>query len=156
MRCSALLLILTSAFLASSASATESRQALTSGEQPPWLQPDVLRAAVAIELSEAQKPQFQQAISDLINGQIGATNRLLRGNNVSNLKRRIKSSTNRQFMKMDQSVAEFLSPPQFERYQAYRTILRASLNQWVLKRGSTNPDSKGKAHSTLTNEGYGH
>ena len=79
---------------------------------PPWLQPDTLKAAIAIGLSQEQLPQFRGALTDLINNQIAATNKLLRRNNVEDLERKIKTATNRQFNKMDKSMGGFLTDEQ--------------------------------------------
>jgi hypothetical protein len=60
---------------------------------PSWLQPDTIMAAIAIQLSQEQLPQFRDALTDLINNQITATSRLLRGNNVADLERKVQTET---------------------------------------------------------------
>ena len=46
--------------------------------KPAYLQENVLRAAMAIGLTDEQKPQFGAAISDFADGRTKAINKLLR------------------------------------------------------------------------------
>ncbi len=104
--------------------------------RPPWLDTDVLKAALAMELTDEQKPQFQQAVSDLVNGRGKATAKLLRRNNVTNLERKLKTANNRQFKKMDKNVAGFLSDDQYPRYVVYRDLLKQKMKEAGLRGGS--------------------
>jgi hypothetical protein len=117
--------------------------------QPPWLQPDVLRAAGAIELTDEQLPQFRTAVTDLVNNHTVAINKLLRGNNVSNLKRKLKTATNRQFKKMDKSVAGFLSAEQYPKYEQYRKLLKLHMADGARTRSGSSGDAFNTANSAL-------
>ena len=57
--------------------------------RPPWLNVDVLKAAIAIDMTDEQKPQFQQAVSDLVNNRAKAINKIMRRNNVTDLRRKL-------------------------------------------------------------------
>jgi hypothetical protein len=94
---------------------------------PAFLQPDVLRAAVAINLTEEQKPQFQAALTQFINARIEAVNRLMRKNNQTNLGRKIKSRSNSLLKQMDKDMAMFLTEEQLPAYQVYRDTLKANM-----------------------------
>ena len=137
-------ILLTGALLAASAFAEEAE-----APKPPWLQTDVLKAALEIGMTEEQRPQFQQAVTNLVNNQLSATNRLLRGNNVSNLERRLKSSTNRQFKKMDKEMAAFLDEGQMERYAVYRDAMRNAMAEWARTRGRSTNASFNNASAAL-------
>jgi hypothetical protein len=94
---------------------------------PSFLQPDVLRAAIAINLTDEQKPQFQAALTQFINARIEAVNRLMRKNNQTNLERKIKSRSNSLLKQMDKDMAKFLSEEQLPAYQVYRDTLKANM-----------------------------
>lgn len=101
---------------------------VTAAEQTPaFLLPEVLEAAVAINLTDAQKPKFQAALTDFVNARVDAVNRLIRKNNQTNLKRKIKSKSNALLKKMDSAMAEFLLDDQLPAYQHYRDTLKANL-----------------------------
>ena len=124
--------------------------------QEPWLQPDVLRAAGAIELTDEQLPQFRSAVTDLVNNHTVATNKLLRGNNVSNLKRKLKTATNRQFKKMDKSVAVFLSETQYPKYEQYRKLLKKHMSSGARARSQSSSEAFSTANSALHGNSNAH
>ena len=96
-------------------------------EKPAFLQPEVLKAAVAINLTDEQKPLFQSALSDMVDGRVKAMNKLLRGNNVTNMPRKMKSKTNSLLKKMDKAMAKFLTPEQIPAYENYRDTLKSHM-----------------------------
>ncbi len=95
--------------------------------RPAFLQPEVLKAAVAINLTDEQKPQFQQTLTTFYNDRMAMIGKLMRGHNVTNMDRKIKSRTNTLLKKMDKSMAEFLTQEQMPAYQAYREALKSNL-----------------------------
>jgi ribosomal protein L23 len=96
-------------------------------QTPAFLHPDVLKAAVAINLTDAQKPKFQAALTEFMSARIEAVNRLIRKNNQTNLERKIKRKTNGLLKKMDAAMAEFLDDEQLPAYQHYRETLKANM-----------------------------
>lgn len=124
--------------------------------RPPWLQSDVLKAGVAIDLTEEQKPQFRQAVTALINNQVSVTNRLLRRNNVDNLERKLKTASNRQFKKMDKSMKALLTAQQFTQYGDYRAALKEQMVNAAISRSGSNNDALGGASSALNGFGQSH
>ena len=120
--------------------------------QPPWLQPEVLKAAGGIGLSKEQMPKFRQSVTDLVNNQRNAANRLLRRNNVANLERKMRTASNRQFKKMDKSVKEYLTEDQYPQYVVYRKALQKEMRQAARNRSGTNSDALGDIVSGL--DGY--
>jgi len=115
----------------------------------PWLQPEVLKAALDIGLTEAQLPQFRDAITHLAQNQISATNKLLRQNNIADLDRKLTTVTNRQFKKMDREMAQFLSAEQLPKYQIYRDALRAHMTRSTVRRGRSSSASVNETERTL-------
>jgi len=96
-------------------------------ETPAFLQPDVLKAAVAMNLTDEQKPQFQQSLTDFVNGRMAAFKKLMRGNNQTNMPRKMKSRTNKLLKQMDADVASFLTEEQMPAYELYRDTLKSYL-----------------------------
>ena len=94
---------------------------------PAFMHPDVLRAALAINLKDEQKPQFRAAVTDFFNGRMEALNLLMRRHNQSNIGRKMKSKTNFLLKDMDAQVAEFLTEEQMPAYETYRKTLKSKL-----------------------------
>ncbi|MDP6377024.1 MAG: hypothetical protein QF921_16870 [Pseudomonadales bacterium] len=92
-------------------------------ELPAWLQPDVLKASVEIGMSEEQLQQFRAVVSRFLDGRMKAINKLMRGHNVTNMDRKLKSKTNSLKKKMDKEMAEFLTEEQLPKYGVYRDLL---------------------------------
>lgn len=95
--------------------------------KPAFMQPEVLQAALAIELTDEQKPQFGEALTNFQNARIEAINKLMRRNNQTDLPRKIKSRTNSLLKKMDKDMAVFLTEEQMPAYQDYRKKLKSNL-----------------------------
>ena len=95
--------------------------------KPAFLQPEVLKAAMAINLTDAQKPQFQEALTEFSQNRMKMIGKLMRKNNMTNIDRKIRSRTNSLLKKMDKSMAGFLSEEQMPAYENYRDTLKANL-----------------------------
>ena len=65
--------------------------------KPAFMQPEVLKAGLAMNLTAEQKPLFQQTITTFNNARMKAISNLLRKHNVTNLPR--KSKVKQQFVK---------------------------------------------------------
>lgn len=118
-------------------------------QTPPWLQPEVLKAAGALQLTEEQLPQFHAAITDLQDNLVSATNRVLRQNNVVDLERKLQTITNRQFNKLDNQVGTFLAESQQSQYLVYRDKLKSQLVKSTNRRGGSSSNSLSDAEKTL-------
>lgn len=115
----------------------------------PWLQPEVLKAAVNIGMTQEQMPGFRAAVTDLVNNRAKAINKVMKRNNVSNLKRKINVASNRQFRKMDRSMAALLTDEQYPKYMIYRDLLSENMQQATRKRSGSNSESMGATNSAL-------
>jgi hypothetical protein len=115
----------------------------------PWLQPEVLKAAGALQLTEEQLPQFRAAITDLEDNLVAATNKLLRQNNIADLERKLKSTTNRQFKKLDRQVGTFLTETQQPLYLVYRDKLKSQLVKSTNRRGGSSSSSLSDTEKNL-------
>ena len=95
--------------------------------RPPWLQPDVVKASVEIGMDEEQAALFRASVGRFLDGRMKALNRLLRGNNVTDLERKLKRKTRTLTKQMDEEMAEFLTDEQFPKYEVYRDTLMSHL-----------------------------
>ncbi len=94
---------------------------------PAFMKPEVLEAAAAIQLTEAQTPQFRTAVGSFVDERMKAINKLMRRNNQTGLQRKIKSRTNSLLKQMDKDMAVFLTEEQMPAYENYRDKLKANL-----------------------------
>ena len=129
---------------------------ITKESTQPWLQPEVIQAAMAINLSEEQLPLFQQAMTNLVEEHVSESNKLLRRNNVENLKRKIKTATNRAFKEMDRTTAKFLTQDQVAPYLVYCNLLKPYLADGVLNRNRSSNDAMDIANSALSGGSHSH
>ena len=99
--------------------------ALTEAQQqrPPWMQPDVVKAAVDIGMTDEQLAQFRSHVAEFMDGRMKAFNNLMRRNNVTNMDRKMKSRTNRLKRRMDEQMGELLTEEQYPKYEVYRDLL---------------------------------
>lgn len=115
----------------------------------PWLQPEVLKAAGGIGLTEEQMPGFRTAISDLVNNRAKAINRVMGKNNLTNVKRKVRVASKRQFKKMDKAMAGLLTDEQYPRYETYRDLLSKNLNDATRRRTGSSADAIGQTSAGL-------
>lgn len=92
-------------------------------QRPPWMQPDVVRAAVDIGMTEEQLAQFRSHVAEFMDGRMKAFNNLMRRNNVTNMDRKMKSRTNKLKRRMDEQMGELLTEEQYPKYEVYRDLL---------------------------------
>ena len=92
-------------------------------QRPPWMQPDVVKAAVDIGMTEEQLAQFRSHVAEFMDGRMKAFNNLMRRNNVTNMDRKMKSRTKRLKRRMDEQMGELLTEEQYPKYEVYRDLL---------------------------------
>lgn len=91
------------------------------------MQPEVLKAAIAIELTEEQQPVFQAAITTFAQGRMDSLRRLMRANNQTNIPRKWRAKTRGLLEDMDESMKAVLTEAQWPAYENYRETLKANL-----------------------------
>ena len=101
-----------------------------SAEQMPSRQErDLVMAAVNIGMTEEQRYAFRDLIAEFIQNYRSAMLKITRGHNATDLDRRMEKKHKALLSDLDEEVAVLLSPPQFERYQTYRTLFEAALTR---------------------------
>ena len=95
----------------------------------PWRHPDVLKAAIDIGMTAEQRPQFQGAITEMLQGYGSDVRKLMRAHNQTNLPKKIEKKRKVRVKALDKAVAEFLTPDQLPAYDTYRDTLLAKMDE---------------------------
>ena len=99
---------------------------ISAEETPPWLQPQVVNAYLAINLAEDQKSQFRDALTSYIQG----SNRAVRAainNNKGNLEREIRRRLKKQINRWNDAARAFLTEEQYPLFEIYRDTLLTTM-----------------------------
>jgi hypothetical protein len=96
-------------------------------KKPAWLQTDVLKSAIAINMTAEQQPKFQGAITVYLTDFQKSFKKILRGSDATGIKRKVKRMNNSLKKKMDSAMAEFLSEEQMQKYAIYRDTLSSAM-----------------------------
>ena len=94
---------------------------------PPWLQPEVVKAYLAIDLTDEQKPLFRDALTTYLQD----SNRAIRSainSNKGNLEREIRRRVKKHISRWNDTVAAFLTDEQFPKFEIYRDTLLATVS----------------------------
>jgi hypothetical protein len=94
---------------------------------PPWMDPEVLKAAEGIGMVDDQLPQFRVYITEFTQDRLQAYVRLSRSNTLRDANRKIRSKTRTLFKRMDEQMGELLDVEQYARYEIYRDLLNSKL-----------------------------
>lgn len=98
---------------------------------PPWMTPDVFKAAVRINMTDAQKPEFNEAVSDFISDHFSMMQKEAK-RNAPNLDMRIKSKDKALVHALDDKVHRILTEEQWPAYENYKKELRSGLSSNAL------------------------
>ena len=102
---------------------------LAQEEQQPWTHPDVLKAAVDIQMSQEQWQEFRAAITRMLQGYSADVQRLLNGRARQNLPRRIAAKRRQRVATMDEEMTEILEAEQLPLYEVYRDTLLQKMDE---------------------------
>jgi len=94
---------------------------------PPWLQPEVVKAYLAIGLTDEQKPLFRDALTTYLQD----SNRAIRSainSNKGNLEREIRRRVKKHISHWNETVAGFLTDEQYPKFEVYRDTLLATVS----------------------------
>ncbi|MEM7077882.1 MAG: hypothetical protein AAF513_04545 [Pseudomonadota bacterium] len=96
---------------------------------PPWMAPEVLKAAIDINMTQEQSQQFRGAITEFLQGFNADVRKLLNGNNVTNMPRKIAKKRRVRVESMDEQMGAILSAEQQAAYANYRDLLLAKMDE---------------------------
>jgi len=95
--------------------------------QPPfWMTDDVLRAEVAINLADAQKSGFNQAVGGYVADHFAMIQKEAK-REAPDLEQRVKSRDNALLHELDDNVKKILTTAQWPAYENYRKTLQKTL-----------------------------
>jgi hypothetical protein len=93
---------------------------------PPWMTPDVIKATLAINMTDPQKPQFTQIVGDYVSGHFAMIQKESK-RNAPNLDMTIRSKDNALVHQMDDKMHQVLTAEQWPAFEEYKKALRAAL-----------------------------
>ncbi|MFP6795726.1 MAG: hypothetical protein VB933_01495 [Pseudomonadales bacterium] len=97
---------------------------------PPWLQPQVLEASMAIKMTVTQQGVFREAVGGFLDGLTTEYVSMMK-QQKDDIPRRIKQARSRHARKMDTKMHAVLDDQQYERYLSYRKLLLTSTDVMV-------------------------
>jgi hypothetical protein len=112
--------------LAITSSAGHAESAIDPANLPPWLKPELLVHIVAMDLTESQKAEFREALTECLSGLQSVVEREIRKGGVD-IPRRIKRGTNRQYSKLDKRMKASLADPQLTPWASYLEGLKVAI-----------------------------
>ena len=98
--------------------------------RPPWMQPQVVKASVAIKMTTDQQAVFREAVGGFLDGLTTEYVSMMK-QQKDDIPRRIKQARSRHARKMDKKMRAVLDDPQYERYLTYRKLLVSSTDVMV-------------------------
>ncbi len=93
---------------------------------PPWMSPELVKAAVAINMTDVQKPEFNKIVGDYVTEHFDMIQQVVKRGGP-NLDMTIKSKDNALVHAMDKQVKTVLTKAQWPAYEDYRKVLREGL-----------------------------
>jgi hypothetical protein len=93
---------------------------------PPWMSTDVLKAAIAINMTDAQKPEFNKVVGQYVTDYFAMIQKVMKVG-APNVDMTIRSKDNSLVHKMDDEVHKVLTKEQWPAYEEYKKVLRAGL-----------------------------
>ncbi|MCS5683289.1 MAG: hypothetical protein NZ609_12170 [Acidimicrobiales bacterium] len=98
--------------------------------RPPWMQPQVVKASIAIKMTTDQQAVFREAVGGFLDGLTTEYVSMMK-QQKDDIPRRIKQARSRHARKMDKKMRAVLDDQQYERYLTYRKLLVASTDVMV-------------------------
>ena len=120
--------LIVSLLFACSSSPALASEAGAGQERPPWLEEDVIAAAMTIGMSDEQRVQFRESVTVFLESFRDEVERLVR-RGVPNLENAVKRKRNALVRDMDERMAGFLSQDQMPPYETYRDLLLSKLTR---------------------------
>ena len=93
---------------------------------PPWMSVDVVKAAIAMNMTDAQKPAFNKIVGQYITDHFAMIQKEIK-RNAPDLPMRIKSRDRALVHKMDDAAEKVLTKEQWPAYEQYRGALEKGL-----------------------------
>ena len=100
----------------------------------PWTDPDVIKAAIAIDMTAEQSAAFRSSVGIFIDGVMRQSMSLIK-RQKPDLKRELKRVYRKHGKRMDKNMqAVFTEEAQYARYEAYRDLLLSKMKKMGSRR----------------------
>jgi hypothetical protein len=93
---------------------------------PPWMTADVMKAAVAMNMTDVQKPEFNKAVGQYITDHFAMIQKEIK-RSAPNLDMTIKSRDRALVHTLDDNVHKILTQEQWPEYEKYKDALLTAL-----------------------------
>jgi hypothetical protein len=93
---------------------------------PPWMTTDVIKAAVAMNMTDAQKPEFNKAVGQFVTDHFAMIQKEIK-RSAPNLDMTIKSRDKALVHTLDDSAHKILTQEQWPAYESYKEALLTAL-----------------------------
>ena len=103
---------------------------------PFWMTPNVLKAAIGINMNDAQKHNFNEVVGQYVTDHFAMVQKEAKRESAD-LDQRVKSRDGALARKMDDQMQAVLTPQQMPAYENYRKVLREELKTAPLPQTST-------------------
>lgn len=100
------------------ASLGQAESAMTANDLPPWFKPELQRHLVAMNLNTEQKTEFREGLTECLGGLQGIVQKEIRRGGTD-VPKRIKRATNRQYAKFDKRMKASLTETQEMHWTQY-------------------------------------
>jgi hypothetical protein len=97
-----------------------------SNEPPSWMSADVIAAAIAINMTDAQLHQFNRFVSEYVTSHMAMVKKEVK-REAPDLDQRIRSRDTALVHQLDDRVRPILTNEQWRAYEAYKKSLRSQL-----------------------------
>jgi hypothetical protein len=104
-------------------------------ELPSWMSGDVVKAAVTINMTDAQKRNFNETVSDFVSDHFAMIQKEAK-REAPDLEQRVRSRDSSLARQMDDRMHKILTTDQWSAYQNYRKVLQKELKNAPLPQQS--------------------
>lgn len=92
-------------------------------QQPPWMQPDVVKAAAEIGLTPEQQAPFRDAVTTMLTKMRQDVNRVLNGIDNRDIPRKLETRRKMRVRELNETMQQLLTAEQMPKYETYRDLL---------------------------------
>lgn len=96
------------------------------GPVPAWMQPQVLQAAAAMNMTEEQQAQFRTIVGEFATARVASIRKIVRRGDADQ-QRKIRSKTRGLLKKMEKQLSAVLTEEQQPAFDNYMQIFRSRL-----------------------------
>jgi len=93
---------------------------------PPWMQPEVVKSAVQINMNDEQKAEFRRLVGNYISDRVAMIQQVVSRGGMD-LEKTIKTKDRRLQKELDEQMKVVLTKEQWPKYEDYKKVLKSKL-----------------------------